>query len=79
MSPVGDSQWETKHSPFVMQASIQITFQLETRSPILVFHFKIVLRVLGILFPLFSLQFKRHINSVRGQYEAMFPRLEEVQ
>lgn len=33
MSPAGDSQWETKHSSFLMQATVQITFQQETISP----------------------------------------------
>lgn len=32
-APAGDSQWETKHSPFLMRAIIQITFQLESLSP----------------------------------------------
>lgn len=65
MSPAGDSQWETKHTSFLMQAIIQITFQLETSSPISVFHLEIALLVLGLGFVSSVLCFKIHINSLR--------------
>lgn len=59
MSPAGDSQWETKHTSFLMQAIIQITFQRETPFPILVFHFKIALCVLRLAFVFGFLHFRK--------------------
>lgn len=63
MRPAGDSQWETKHSSFLMQAIVQITFQPQTISPFQFSISRLHSRSFGLSF---FFQVSSSLNSLNG-------------